>query len=151
MAEVLFFSHTGNSRRVAATIAEKLGLRAIEIVPEFRFPYPVWLALSFFPGLGTPVRDFEVRSERIILCFPKWTFNCPPITTVIKSGELRGKRVFMIVTYGGWGGEEYLQSYAEMLGKYGAKVEGVRLIKRSEIEKVLSERSFLEELADFVR
>jgi len=151
MTEVLFFSYTGNTRRVAERIVEKLGIKAVEIMPKFKLPYFVWLISSFFPGLKTPVREVKVEGDRVVLCFPKWTFNCPPVTALIKSGALRGRKVFLIVTYGGWRGEQYLDGYAKMLGRYGAKVEGVRLVKRSEIEKVLSDKSFLEELADFVR
>lgn len=151
MAEVLFFSYTGKSKQVAEAVAERLGLKAREITPEFSLPYPAWLLLSFIPNLSVPVKEVEVRSDRIILCFPKWTFNCPPVTALIKSGILRGRRVFLIVVYGGWRGEQYLNSYAKILEKFGARVEGARLIKRSEIDDILSDSGFFESLRKFAR
>ncbi|AKG91891.1 Flavodoxin [Geoglobus ahangari] len=150
MAEVLFFSYTGNSKRIADAIAERFNLKVREIVPKLSLPYPAWLLLSFIPNLGVPVKEVEVRSDRVVLCFPKWTFNCPPVTSLIKSGTLRGRRVFLITTYGGWRGEQYLRGYAKMLERRGAKVEGMRLVKRSEVEDVLSDGGFFDDLEKFL-
>ncbi len=151
MTEVLFFSYTGNSKRVAEAVAGRLGIRAREIMPEYQLPYPAWLLLSFIPNLGVPVGEVDISSDRIILCFPKWTFNCPPVTALIKSGRLSDRKVFLIVVYGGWRGEQYLNGYVKMLEKFGAGVEGVRLIKRSEIDDVLADDGFFESLRKFAR
>ncbi|MBE8539648.1 hypothetical protein [Geoglobus acetivorans] len=150
MAEVLFFSYTGTSGRIAEAVAERLGLEAREIVPKLSLPYPAWLLLSFMPNLGVPVKVVSSTCEKVILCFPKWTFNCPPVTATIKSGVLKGRTVFLIVTYGGWRGEPYLRGYAKMLERHGARVGGIRLVKRSEVQSVLSDDGFFEDLERFL-
>ncbi|WP_148305973.1 hypothetical protein [Geoglobus acetivorans] len=150
MAEVLFFSYTGTSKKVAESVAGRLNLETREISPKFQLPYPAWLLLSFIPNLGVPVKNVEVACERVILCFPKWTFNCPPVTAIIRAGLLKGRRVFLIITYGGWRGEQYLNGYVKMLERNGAKVEGTRLVRRSEVQAVLSDDRFFGELERFL-
>ncbi len=105
---IYFFSRTGNSKKVAFLLAKKLKTEPKEI-QSYKFPYFLWLILSFIPFLPVKSNFPEVKAEEIILCFPKWTFNCPPITYFLIKCPC--KRLTMIITYKGWGKNHYEKFY----------------------------------------
>ena len=146
MKEVVYFSYTGNSEKIAEAFASKLNCRVVEIKSSRNRSYFGWLLLSFIPGFGVGVSHERVEGDEIVLCFPKWTFNCPPVTSFIKSGKLRGKRIFIIVVCGGWRPENYTSKYAQIVEKYGGKVVGWRIIKKKYLNEVLNSEELLEEV-----
>ncbi len=131
---VLYFSFTGNSKKIARTLAEEVKAKLIEIKPVLNPPYIFWLSLSFFPLLGFPVKDVRIKDYRVAVCFPKWTFNCPPITELLKEGVFRGKKVFLFISYAGWKEKEYADFYEKLFESFGAKVQLVELVKRDELK-----------------
>lgn len=131
---VIYFTFTGNSKKIAEKLAEEVDAKLIEVKPVAKLPYIFWLALSFFPMLGFPVENFELRERRIAVCFPKWTFNCPPITELLKRGVFSGKRVFIFISYAGWREKDYALFYRRLFEEFGAKVELVELVKGDRLE-----------------
>ncbi len=61
---------------------------------------------------------------------PKWTVNCPPITSFLRKGHLRHREVFLVITYGGFDEKRYAQSYKKKIERVSAGVRNILLVKR---------------------
>jgi hypothetical protein len=109
--EVFYFTYTGFSEVVAREISSFLGAKPKKI-ETYRWPYFFWLFLSFIPYF--PVKSwFEPpQEEKILVCFPKWTFNCPPVTYFLR--KIRCKHLFLLVCYKGWGEDHYIKIYRSL-------------------------------------
>ena len=139
--DIVFFSRTGNTRMVAKTILQALeqssDVKLIEIKAKTNYPYFIWLLLSFLPNFGVKImcNDVTVTSDLVFICFPKWTINCPPVTAFLRQVDLTEKKVYLVITYGGFDEERYAEAYKEKIKKLCKEVKGVLLVKRSEIKK----------------
>ncbi|RLI78700.1 hypothetical protein DRP05_06410 [Archaeoglobales archaeon] len=136
--DLVYFSWRGNTKKVVEAIFEELKeskVNLVEIKPKRNYPYIIWLLLSFIPNLGVEIDRIELTSNTIILSMPKWTFNCPPITSFLKQVELQGKTVYLVITYGGFDEKRYAKYYANKIKRLGGSVEGILLIRRSEVER----------------
>ncbi len=134
--EILYFSYTGTSEKIAKFLGAELNLPLKEIKPP-RLPYLAWLVLSFIPGLPIPSEVPIPQSENLILIFPKWTFNCPPITYLFLLCKKRGvkfKKMLLIVSYGGFREEPYAMHYARKFKDISDEVK-IFLVKRKEVEE----------------
>ncbi|WP_202319517.1 flavodoxin family protein [Archaeoglobus neptunius] len=132
MVELYFFSFTGNCKKVAEWIAEHLGIEAREIISP-KLPYPVWLFLSFIPCIGIRSKFRKPEGEKIILCFPKWTLNCPPVTYFLKKCS-DGRELYLIICYGGFDEKRYAKFYCRFLQKRARSVEYL-LVRRKMIKE----------------
>ncbi len=139
---ITFFSYTGNTRKVAETLATFLAGKAEveveEIRPIKRYPYLYWLMLSFIPCLGTlitPPKADPRQYDVVCLGLPKWTFGCPPINQYLKEVNLTGKTIGLFITYGGFDERRYLKHMIKHLSKKGANVKAFILLKRRWIEE----------------
>ena len=135
--DLVYFSWTGNTKQVADVISQELSAYAkvnvIEITPKRDYPYLIWLLLSFLPNIGVAIEGGKITSNTVFICMPKWTVNCPPITTFLRKVNLKGKRVFLVITYGGFDEKRYAESYNRKIGKLCQEVKDVLLVKRSRI------------------
>jgi len=140
-ADIVFFSRTGNTRKVVEEIFQSLvkssDVNLVEIKSKTNYPYFIWLLLSFLPNLGVKIvcNDVTGTSDLVFICFPKWTINCPPITAFLRQVNLTKKMVYVVITYGGFDEKRYAESYKEKIKKLCKEVKGVLLVKRSEIKK----------------
>jgi hypothetical protein len=136
---IIYFSWTGNTRSVVDVLVQSLKphvhVRVEEIRPRWNFPYPIWLVLSFIPGAGTRINRFQDLSSPVILAMPKWTVNCPPVTTFLRKGYLREKEVFLVISYGGFDEKRYAASYRKKVARCAARVRDVLLVKRRRIQE----------------
>jgi len=143
---VVYFSFTGKSKAVAEEIGRRLKAKIMGVEPRVMLPYLGWLLLSFIPELKFPIRNLEIPCNFLVLCFPKWTLNCPPITSLIKAGKLREKRVFVVIVYGGWDEKRYAKYYIKKIEKFGGRIAGVKLVKRKKIQEVIKNDEFFREI-----
>ena len=130
--DIYYFSYTGISKEIAEWLGKKFKIKPKEI-KTYRFPYFIWLVLSFIPYLSLKALFEPPSNETIILCFPKWTFNCPPITYFLK--KIHCKRLILVISYKGWGEKSYAKLYKN-LGSKKAKEVSTILIKRKLWEKI---------------
>ena len=141
-ADLIYFSWTGNTKKVFEFLSDELEKRGWkvslkEIKPIGDFHYIIWLLLSFIPNLGVriqPMLPMQPASGVLFLGMPKWTFNCPPVTAFLKKADLRGKKVFLVITYGGFDEERYARSMIKKIESKEGIVKGLLLIKRKKIE-----------------
>jgi len=137
--DIIYFSWTGNTKKVVDTIVQTVSsryqLNLFPIEPRSNFPYLIWLLLSFLPGIGTRIIPFSATAPVVILGMPKWTINCPPITMLLRKGYLKGKTVFVIITYRGFDEKRYAECYKKKIDNASATVRSVLLVKRRKIQE----------------
>jgi flavodoxin len=135
--DVIYFSWTGNTKKVADVISHELStyakVKVTEITPKRDYPYLFWLFLSFLPNIGVAIEGGESIADTVFICMPKWTVNCPPIATLMRKTDLKEKTVFLVITYGGFDEKRYAESYKRKIGKLCREVKDVLLVKRSRI------------------
>jgi len=122
--EVYYFTFTGTSKQIAEEVVKKVGGRLFSI-NSVKLPYVCWLFLSFFPGLKLKSSFKPPTSKRLVVCFPKWTTNCPPVTyffSWLKKNGYSFDEVNLIISYKGWKKELYLNHYSSVLKKLAKKV-----------------------------
>ncbi len=129
--ELYYFSFTGRSKKIAEWISEHLSIEAKEIKAP-HLPYIPWLFLSFIPYLQIEAEFEPPSSGRVILCFPKWTFNCPPVTYFINRVDVR--ELHLVICYGGFDEGRYANFYRKMVMKRAEKCEYI-LVKRRHIDE----------------
>jgi flavodoxin len=137
--DIVYFSRTGNTRRMVEILGRELAhhaqVRVIEIHPKRNYPYLIWLFLSFVPRLRVSMRCEESTAPVVFLCTPKWTFNCPPVTSFVQRGDLRGKTVALAITCGGFDERRYAADFLSTLGACGGNaIKDVLLVKRKRID-----------------
>jgi len=138
---VAYFSHTGNTRRVAEVLAERLQwsfeVETVEIVPTRKRTYLHWLAYSFLPDSEVDIENPETELsgyDAVLLGFPKWTFSCPPLNRFIR--KLRAVAVpkfFLFMTSGGFDEMRFLRSLTRKLARNGCNVVDSFTVKRKQI------------------
>lgn len=129
-AEVYYYTFTGNSKMIAERIASKFSLK-INRIEAPKLPYFAWLALSFTP-IEIKSKFKIVEEENIVLCFPKWTFNCPPVTYFIR--RLKAEKLALIISYGGFDEIRYAEFYKALAMK-NVEVCDYFLIKRNRFDE----------------
>lgn len=118
--EVYFFSFTGNCRKIATWIAEHFEVETYEIVAP-NLPYFIWLILSFIPYLEIKCKVRPPMEDKIILCFPKWSLNCPPITYFLNNFA-EERKIYMIM-------KEDMLNFTESLPLKGRKSQNTCLLE----------------------
>ncbi|MCS7200127.1 MAG: hypothetical protein N2327_03750 [Caldimicrobium sp.] len=125
--DLYFFSYTGTCENLAFEIAKKFVCKPKRIQCQDR-SYLIWLFLSFFPYFTVSVEFPPQESNKGLLIFPKWTFNCPPVTSFLKRSKF--DKLLLIITYGGWGELTYAHHYQKYASKYCKEVDFFLVKKR---------------------
>ncbi len=122
-AQVIYYSHTGNTARVANAIAETLAV-PIEEITESK-PRGGWLTfvLSGFAAAFkksapiNPVSQQAKDAEMIILGSPVWAQNmATPIRTYLRKHADKPKIQAVFCTVGGFGGEDAMRRITAEIG-----------------------------------
>jgi hypothetical protein len=140
---VAYYSYTGNTKRIAQALAERLrnffDVEIVEIVPTRRRWYLHWLAYSFVPDSEVEIENPEVELSQydgVLLGFPKWTFSCPPLNRFVrKLRSLNRPRFYLFMTCGGFDEQRFLDSFTHKLARMGCNVAGSLTIERKQIQR----------------
>lgn len=138
---VAFYSRTGTAARAARIAASGLRARGVDaevfaIRERYRLPYPLWLLLSFLPGVGWPIMGSGpdlAAFDGLLLVAPKWTLACPPVESWIRSARGGGKPAALAVACGGFDEDRYAAAYAKKLGRRGFSVSRAVTVKKRTI------------------
>jgi len=138
---VAYYSYTGNTKRIAQVLAERLrnffDVEILEIIPTRRRWYLHWLAYSFVPDSEVKIQNPEVelsQYDAVLLGFPKWTFSCPPLNRFIrKLRSLNKPRFYLFITCRGFDEQRFLDNFTHKLAKIGCNVAGSLTIERKQI------------------
>ena len=134
-----WYSRTETTTRVAKHAGGLLSDTGHEVAecrlqPTRSLPYPAWLALSFIPGSRFPLSN-DVPDlcafDACILATPKWTFSCPPVNQFLHHWGAHLPPTAVLLTYGGWDQERYLNSLKTCMSKIGIRILGVSSWKKT--------------------
>mgnify|MGYP001772922647 CR=1 FL=1 len=114
MAKILivYYSWSGNTRRVAQVIQGYVGGDLVELIPEQ--PYPTSyqetvrqakreIQSGYLPPLKTKVENIE-QYDIVFIGSPNWWGTiAPPVTSFLSSHSLSGKTIAPFITHGGGG------------------------------------------------
>lgn len=109
---IVYFSRSGNTRRIAELIHQEVGGTLHEILPEV--PYPsaydavveqakVEIQAGYKPALRSTLDDIEAYDTIFIGSPNWWNTVAPPVTTFLSECDLSGKTVVPFCTHGGGG------------------------------------------------
>jgi len=109
---VVYFSYTGNTRKLANQIHEKVGGDIVEIEPVT--PYSSDYKTVENQGLKEENEDYkpEIKTkvdniesyDAILIGSPIWWYQiAPPVKTFLDQNNLSGKKVALFTTNGGYG------------------------------------------------
>ncbi|HOQ51880.1 MAG TPA: flavodoxin, partial [Candidatus Atribacteria bacterium] len=109
---IAYYSRSGNTRKLAQLIHQKVGGTVHEIQPEI--PYPASynatveqakkeIQAGFRPPLKTKIEHIEAY-DTIFLGSPNWWSTiAPPVATFLEENDLSGKTIIPFCTHGGGG------------------------------------------------
>ena len=109
---IVYYTHSGNTKKIAEAIQIKTGGILYEINPEI--PYPVdyntvvnqakkEIKENFKPVLKTKINGIEAYDTVFVGSPNWWNTIAPPITTFLAENNLSGKTVIPFLTHGGGG------------------------------------------------
>ena len=137
---IYYFSYTGNSKKIAEYLGKQFNITPYEI-KSFQFPYIIWLLTSFIPffPVKSKWKKIEDNKQILILCFPKWTFNCAPVTYFLIKCPC--KNLIFIITHKGWGISFYEKIYKFLclILKKHVKMFFINIKQKKDLEKDLSD------------
>jgi flavodoxin len=130
---VVYYSRSGNTRRVAEMLIRKLGADSEELVDRnVRGGLIGWLksGRDAVKGKETELAPLKRRPKEydlILVGTPVWASHpTPAVITFLKSHDLTGKRVALFCTMNARGGEETCSIMKELLS--GAELAGTLAI-----------------------
>ncbi len=140
---VIYFSFTSTVHTLATAIRLELErenrVTMARIEPRKPRRYWGWLARSLVPGWSVPIRptitDLEPY-DLVCLGFPKWTWNCPPITQYLREMKgCQGKNLALFMSHRGFNQERYLQNMITRLYRKGVHISDVLSIKQDRVRE----------------
>ena len=113
---VVYYSYSGNTKRIANYIKEKLDCDILELTPMVPFSKDYDEVVAEYQNNSidkreVPINDININLndyDEIILGTPVWWYTIAPvITTFLKKYDLTGKKVYMFATNAGWLGRTF--------------------------------------------
>jgi len=108
----IYFSHSGNTRKIANEIHKVVGGDIVEIQPEKPYPNNYNTVVEqvrremhsgYKPKLKTRVADLGAY-DTVFVGSPNWWHTvAPPVLTYLAESDLAGKTIIPFITHGGGG------------------------------------------------
>lgn len=148
-ALVVYYSRTGNTRKVAHFVASKLGAEFEEIVDTKK-------RLGFFGYVSAgmdamlhretpigPVQKDPAKYDLVVIGSPIWAWNVSaPVRTYLSQYGRRAKRIAFFLTMGGQGEAKVFDEMQVLAGK--RPIEQIAIL-----EKEIADGSFAQNAAGF--
>lgn len=109
---IVYYSHSGNTRKLANLIAQQIDADCLEIIPEKPYPNDYTsvvnqakqeISRNFRPALKNAQINLN-KYTTIFIGSPNWWSNiAPPIATFIDTNDLSAKKIIPFCTHGGGG------------------------------------------------
>ncbi|MBP2635279.1 MAG: Flavodoxin [Firmicutes bacterium] len=109
---IVYYSHSGNTGKLAKLIKEATGGAICELLPEKAYPGDYSTVVEqakkeiqagFRPVLKTEVKDLSSYDTVFVGTPNWWSTIAPPIATFLENYNLTGKSVVPFCTHGGGG------------------------------------------------
>ena len=148
---VVFYSRTGNNRKIAGEIAKAMKADIDEIIDKKNREGKLnWLRAGR-DSMGLKTTDIEFKKnpkdyDLIVLCTPIWAGNLTPaMRSYLKEHNMKGKKVAFSICSGGPEKQAALSEMRQLTK--GSKV----VAELGLTEKQFKEGGYKELIADFVR
>lgn len=109
---IVYYSHSGNTRKLANLIAQQIDADCLEIIPEKPYPNDYTsvvnqakqeISRNFRPALKNAQINLN-KYTTIFIGSPNWWSSiAPPIATFIDTNNLSAKKIIPFCTHGGGG------------------------------------------------
>ncbi|HME54166.1 MAG TPA: flavodoxin [Candidatus Lokiarchaeia archaeon] len=147
----MYYSRSGTTKKVAETIASKLGCEIEELVDTQKRKGIIGFLKSGRQAIkGTlttlqPIKNDVSQFDMVVLGTPVWGGHMSvPILTFITQNKENLPDIALFMTAGGTGNEENISSAVEMLS--GKKIKATLNLSASQVKK----DQFMEKLQAFV-
>lgn len=120
---VVYYSHSGNTRKLAKLIEQETGGTVCELLPEKAYPSDYNTVVEqakkeilacFHPALKTEVKDLAFYDTVFVGTPNWWSTIAPPVATFLEGYDLSGKNVAPFCTHGG-GGSGHIEATIKKL------------------------------------
>ena len=109
---IIYYSHSGNTKKLAEAIAQKTGGVLCEIKPQAAYPKEYNLVVEqakkeirndYRPALKTNVDNIKTYDTVFIGTPNWWSTMAPPVASFLGFNDLKGKTIAPFFTHGGGG------------------------------------------------
>ena len=113
---VVYYSYTGNTKKIADMIKEKLNCDVLELTPKIPFSTDYQTVVDEYQNNSIDNKEVEINDininlndyEEIIIGTPVWWYTISPVVvTFLKKYDLSGKVVIPFATNAGWLGKTF--------------------------------------------
>lgn len=113
---VVYYSYTGNTKKIAEEVKNKLNCDILELEPETPFSDDYDEVVEEYQNNSidnkeVPIKDINVNLDgydEIIIGTPVWWYTISPVVvTFLKKYDLSGKKVYPFATNAGWLGKTF--------------------------------------------
>lgn len=113
---IVYYSYTGNTKRIANYIKEKLDCDILELSPRVPFSTDYDEVVAEYQNNSIDNKEVAINDininldeyDEIIIGTPVWWYTmCPVVTTFLKQYDLSNKKVYMYATNAGWLGHTF--------------------------------------------
>ena len=113
---VVYYSYTGNTKKIADMIKEKLNCDFLELTPKIPFSTDYQTVVDEYQNNSIDNKEVEINDintnlndyEEIIIGTPVWWYTISPVVvTFLKKYDLSGKVVIPFATNAGWLGKTF--------------------------------------------
>lgn len=113
---VVYYSYTGNTKKIAKIIQEKLNCDILELTPKTPFSTDYQTVVDEYQNNSIDNKEVEINNinidfseyDEIIIGTPVWWYTISPVvTTFLKKYDLSTKKVYLFATNAGWLGRTF--------------------------------------------
>ena len=114
---VIYYSYTGNTKKIALMIKNKLNCDILELEPKVPFSNDYDEVVGEYQNNSINNKVVEIKDinlniseyDEIIIGTPVWWYTmCPVITTFLKQYDLTNKTIYPYATNAGWLGHTFV-------------------------------------------
>lgn len=113
---IVYYSYTGNTKKIAEYIKNKLNCDILELTPQIPFSNDYNEVVNEYQNnqidnKSVLINDINLdlsKYDEIILGTPVWWYTiCPVVVTFLKQYDLSNKKVYLYATNAGWLGHTF--------------------------------------------
>lgn len=113
---VVYYSYTGNTRKIASIIKDKLNCDVLELEPLTPFSEDYDEVVDEYQNNSIDNKEVAIKDinvdlnnyDEIIIGTPVWWYTISPVVvTFLKKYDLSGKKIYPFATNAGWLGKTF--------------------------------------------